>query len=242
MKVEKGRKKYGIHLLVLIAVVILLYLLVDAHNQQKELREQLAASVEQVEQQWKIIEALREQQEQNDSLIKDSVPVVTSDQLKAELNSIQELVTQQYIYTNADRVEQNQTWIFGWDMPFSAKSLLITYDGVIKAGIDLSNIEVDVDEDARTILITLPSSKITDNNIPQETITVLEVNDGLFNKVTFEDYNDFISSQKVIMENKAVDRGLLDNADKMARSIIVDFLSKIPGVEEYTLEIKQSPR
>ncbi len=239
---EKGRKKYGIHLLVLIAVVILLYLLVDAHNQQKELREQLAASVEQVEQQWKIIEALREQQEQNDSLIKDSVPVVTSDQLKAELNSIQELVTQQYIYTNADRVEQNQTWIFGWDMPFSAKSLLITYDGVIKAGIDLSNIEVDVDEDARTILITLPSSKITDNNIPQETITVLEVNDGLFNKVTFEDYNDFISSQKVIMENKAVDRGLLDNADKMARSIIVDFLSKIPGVEEYTLEIKQSPR
>ena len=147
----------------------------------------------------------------------------------------------EYIYTNADRRTDNVKWLFNWTRPFSGTSLLVTYDGSIKAGVDLSEVQVVVDEEARKITITLPPSRITDNNILQESITVVEVKNGLFNEVTFDDYNTFISEQKVIMESKAIERGILEKASEEARKSIEAFLAPLPGLtgkDAYSLEIK----
>lgn len=228
---------------VLLAALFIIILLVMAlllglsQKQKAELLELQKQSEEQIDRQWLIIEGLRNQ-EKEASLIEEAPPVVTSDQLMEELGSIQELVTQQYIYTNADKIEQNETWIFGWDLPFSDKSLVVTYDGEIKAGVDLSQVEINVDEGKRTVTVTLPPSKITVNHIPQESITILQVKNGLFNKVTFDDYNDFISDQKIIMENKAVGRGLLEAADREAQTAVKSFLSAMPGMDAYTLTVE----
>ena len=94
----------------------------------------------------------------------------------------------------------------------------------------MSEIKVEVNQETRTIIVTLPDSKITDNNIPQESIVVVEAKDGLFNEVTIDDYNSFISEQKIIMEQKAVERGLLEKADKEARKAIQTFLTLMPEV------------
>ena len=77
-----------------------------------------------------------------------------------------------------------------------------------------------------------------DNNIPQETIQVLDVQNGLFNSVTFDDYNGFIADQKIIMKQKAIDQGLLEKADAEARKTIETFLSMMPEInteDGYTL-------
>lgn len=210
--------------LILVVCVVALFVSLNAHRQaQKEMQEQL-------ERQNLVIDSLEKKQgEKIDS--SKSVPVITSETIKSELGSLQELVTQEYIYTNADRREQDAKWIFGWSRPFSNSSLLLTYDGTIKAGIDMSEVQVDVDEENRTITVTLPASKITDNNIPQESITVVEVKDGLFNEVTFDDYNSFISEQKIVMEQKAIERGILTKADEEAQKAIRAFLSLMPGME-----------
>lgn len=170
--------------------------------------------------------------------IKEEKPKITTDHLKEQVNSIGELATLKYIYTNASRKEGSLTWLWGWTLPFSDSSLLVTYDGMIKAGIDLKEVTFAVNESDRTITVTLPKSRILDNNIPQETINVLEVKDGLFNPVTFTDYNQFISEEKKVMETRAIDLGVLTDADKEAKAIVEGFLKAIPGMDGYTLTFK----
>lgn len=210
-----------------------------SRSRQNELRQQIQQQAEQMERQSQLIDALRVKQDAADS--RKSIPVVTSDTLKSQLGAIQELVTQEYLYTNADRRTDNAKWLFGWTRPFSDSSLLVTYDGSIRAGIDLSEVRIEVDEENRKITVTLPASRVTDNNIPQETITVVEVKNGLFNEISFDDYNTFISEQKIIMANKAIERGLLEKADEEARKAVEAFLSALPAMEgedAYTLEVR----
>lgn len=207
----------------------------NAEQDRREKMEQdLVQQQQQLDRQNLLIDKLRDDVEE----YKKAVPVISSETLKSQLNALQELVTEEYVYTNADKRESSATWIFGWTRPFSDSSLLVTYDGVIKAGIDLSDVQINVDEEKQTVTVTLPKSKITSNNIPQESITVVEVRNGLFNEITFEDYNTFIGEQKIVMEQKAIAQGLLVNADKNARNLIRSFLSVLPGMQGYTLIIE----
>lgn len=224
-----GKYKAGIAIVILLLFsAVMVRMLVSAAGRQTELEKQLALQNE-------VIDGLRADAEKDSD---KPLPVITSETLKDQLGALRELVTQEYIYTNADKRESKDTWIFGWTRPFSESSLVITYDGTIKAGIDFGAIKIDVNEESRTVTVTLPASKITDNSIPQESITVVEVKNGLFNDITFDDYNEFISEQKVIMEQKAIERGLLTSADEQARALIKDFLSSLPGMDTYTLHVK----
>lgn len=168
----------------------------------------------------------------------ETVPVITSTTIKDQLSGMSELVTQEYTYRNADRRESSETWIFGWTRPFSSKSILITYDGTIKAGIDFSMIDVSVDEDEYVITIDVPDSEITDNYIDQGSIQVLEVKNGLFNEVTFDNYNEFVSDQKEVMREKAIEHGILEKANEEAANLVKNFISVIPGIENYQINIE----
>lgn len=170
--------------------------------------------------------------------VQDAKPKITRDQLEEQITAIGDLTTLTYFYTNSSRKTGNLTWLWGWTVPFSDSSLLVTYDGTIKAGITLSQIKFDVTEDSRTIKVILPKSRILDNYIPQETINVLEVKDGLFNPVTFDDYNKFITEEKKVMEKRATDTGILTEADKNARTVVETFLKGIPGMDTYKLTFK----
>ena len=114
-----------------------------------------------------------------------------------------------------------------------------TDDGVVKAGVDLSKAEITVNEQTRTVTVTLPPSEITENNIPQEAITVVEIKNGLFNDVTMENYNEFVAEQKPAMEQKAIDQGILTRADKEAAALVRSILSVLPGMDGYTLVVEQ---
>ena len=219
--------------IVLIAVTILLtavYMnarsaLTEAEKRVKLLEDTAAALEAKNSENQTTIQSLRGQLE--DILnIEEPDPVITSDQISEALTAASELVTQRYVYTNAARREASKTWLWGWTLPFSDTSLLVTYDGEIKAGIDFSEITV-----------ALPPSKVLNNDIPQETIQVLEVRNNLFNEVTFDDYNAFIAAGKPVMEEKAISMGLLTDADREAKAVIRAFLNAIPGMSTYTLNV-----
>ena len=61
---------------------------------------------------------------------------------------------------------------------------------------------------------------------------------GLFNEVTIDDYNALIVEEKRVMEEKAVEIGLLTDADSEARAIVRAFLELLPGMDTYTLIVK----
>ena len=233
-------RKIVIWLLFILVALVLIFSLRLSHKRQEELRQQMEKQNQQMEYQQQLIAALRANNGTNNN--NRSVPVITSDTIKEQLNSIQELVTQEYIYTNSDKGEDSDKWIFGWDRPFSEKSYIVTYDGSIKTGIDLSEVTVEVDEDSRTITVVLPDSKITDNIVDQESVVYYNIKNGLFNDVTSEDFKDLIVQGQMRMEQKAIERGVLTKASEEAQDLVESFLSLIPGIGtgegEYTLTVQ----
>ena len=227
------------------AIVLLTFFFNKSQNEKRELQAQLEET--ELEVKNDAIVALEDRQREQQTMIekleelinvKVPDPVITSANINEQLNSVQELATKEYIYTNASRREANKTWLWGWDMPFSDTNLLVTYDGTIKAGINLSKIKPAVDEEKRTITILLPKSEILSHDLPTETIKVLEVKNNLFNEITFDNYNEFIAAEKKVMEQKAIDRGLLTDATNEAKTIIRESLNLLPGMDTYELIIK----
>lgn len=260
--VEVKKKKINPYVIIgiisSVAVIVILLIggfLFNTHNENKELAAKLKESEDAAARKEQLYQDLQAHanglETENSSLtdqlekatkellnIKEKEPVITSAQLEEQLSVVSELITQKYMYTNADKAAQKNTWVFGWDMPFSEKSFIVKYDGIIKAGINLKDIDINVDEDNHKVTVTLPASKITDNNVPQETVETFGVKDGLFNKVEPDDPNNLIIEGKKTMETKAVERGLLVEADKEAEAVIRAFLSLVPGMgTTYNLDI-----
>lgn len=220
-----------------------------------ETKEQLEYSEQQVNLLKESTNALKEQvaglnaekEELNNKFeellrIQETVPTITRNDLETQISSLSELVTKKYWYRNATQKSSDKTWLWGWTMPFSDVSLLATYDGTITTSVDLKQVKFDVNESTRTITVTMPKCKIFDHNIPQETINVLQVRNNLFNSISFNDYNQFISAEKIVMEEAAIERGLLTEADEEAEEVIKAFLEEMPGIGaekgEYKLEFK----
>lgn len=237
-------------LLLVLAIVILWTLYTSTQHTKEKLEAELSEAEAKLQLWHDTADALEKKNGEQETLIdslqsnledllniEEAKPIITSDQITEQLGTISELVTQKYIYTRAARETTNKTWMWDWTMPFSDTSLLVMYDGEVKAGINFSAIKVDVNEDSRTITVTLPQSTIVNNNIPQESIEVLEVKESLFNEITLTDYNDFIASQKPVAEDKAIEMGLLADADREAQAIVKAFLNMIPGISTYKLVV-----
>ena len=168
---------------------------------------------------------------------REAEPVITGDLQGEHLRSAQELVTVAYYYTSMGRFE-NQVDFYGWKVPFTAKSFIVSYDGVIKAGVDLSQVQVEVDEIRQAVTVRLPASRILSHEIPEDSIEVFDESDNLFNRITIEDYTGFTLDQKKAMEQRAEDNGLLTSADEKARAAVESLLTLMPGMESYTLTVE----
>lgn len=168
---------------------------------------------------------------------REQQPTITSDLLGQQLRSVQELVSVEYHYTNMGKFE-NQLDFYGWKVPFTTKSFLVSYDGVIKAGVDLSGATVEVDEIQKTVTITLPESKILSHEIPEDSIQVFDETRNIFNPITIEDYTGFTRDQKAEVEQQAIDEGLLTDATEKARSAVETFVSLLPGNDNYAWTIR----
>jgi len=164
-------------------------------------------------------------------------PTITSSMLGEQIRSIQELAVVAYYYTNMGRFE-HQADFYGWKVPFTTKSFIVSYDGIIRAGVALEETDVQVNEEAGTITVTLPPSKILSHEIPEDSLEVFDERDNIFNPITLDDYAGFTQDQKTKMEQRAVENGLLQSADEKARTAVESFLLLLPGMELYTLTVQ----
>lgn len=155
---------------------------------------------------------------------KDTEPkaVMTSAQLSSQLEDIGELATVKYLYTNMGKFEESNEFK-GFKIPFTTKRFIVTYDGIIKAGIDTTNMTVDVKDNL--ITVSLPPSQILSHQIDNDSLQVFDETNNIFNQIKIEDYSDFCTEQETAMEQKAIANGLLEEADEKAKSVICDILN-----------------
>lgn len=158
---------------------------------------------------------------------------VSADLISQRLDSIGELATVEYFYTNAGRYE-NQADFYGWKVPFTKKSFFVCYDGSIKAGIDVQEIGIDVK--GKTITVTLPPAEILSHEIDRESIEVLDETKNIFNQISITEYNHFCTDQMNETEQQAREKGLLEEAQQRAKNVVLDVL-ETAGVDQEQWEI-----
>lgn len=163
-------------------------------------------------------------------------PKITSTTILNQLQEANELTTMEYHYTKVGEFE-NSLKINGWDIPLTRKSFLLTYEGELKAGVDMSKAKVDIND--HIITITLPEIEILSNAIDESSIEVYDESRNIFNPIKIEDYTTFATKQKQLVEEEAIENGIYSQAATKAQDAITKLLNLIPNVaENYTIRVE----
>lgn len=163
---------------------------------------------------------------------------VSSETVESALKEAKELTTLKYHYKNIASFENSQQFQ-GMTIPFTKKSFLYTYEGEIHAGVDLEQAKVNINEEAKTINVTLPETKILSHDIDENSVMVYDEKNSIFNPLEMKDYSNFRKEEEAKVEKEAIDKGLLDEAKKQTLKAVKDILLLNPIIEEdYTVSVK----
>ncbi len=157
--------------------------------------------------------------------------------INADIQSIGELATIEYLYTDAGKFE-DPAELFGKEIPFSftTKSFIAKWDGSIKAGVDITKVTAEANDTTKEILIHIPKAKILSHEIQEESIETLDEKNGLFNQIKVEDIREFDAISKDAMEQRAIENGILDKAFENAKEIIQQLVhTELVEELEYTI-------
>lgn len=148
-------------------------------------------------------------------------PEIVLNTLSEKTKDASELVTAEYIFTNAARFT-NTKHIAILPKSWTQKSFVQKWDGVIKAGIKLEQIKVAVEK--KKITIKLPSADIISYEIDNDTVEILDEKNNLFNRITVKDKVNFDKETAYEMKARAVKNGLLTKAQENAEEIIENII------------------
>ncbi|HPX33022.1 MAG TPA: DUF4230 domain-containing protein [Erysipelotrichaceae bacterium] len=156
--------------------------------------------------------------------------------IEEKVNSIAELSTIEYYYTTLAKYE-NYKDFYGWKIPLTTTKFFITYDGVIKAGIDLSKVKVSIV--GKTVLIEIPKATVLSHEVKYDTMQIVDETYSIFNRITITDYNNFMLNEAKIMVTKAANDGLFQKAQQNAIRIIQDLIEPlIPENYDYSIRFR----
>lgn len=161
-------------------------------------------------------------------------PEITSSLIYNKLVSAKELTTLKYHYTNMGHFE-NQNTFYGYKIPFTSKEFIVSYEGLINAGIDLNKMKVDVGD--KSIEVRIPAAEILSHEIYEDSLKVYDERESIFNRIDIEDYNDFSKDQKSEIEKKAIKKGLLKEADEESKRAVEEILMGDTILSKYDIKI-----
>ncbi len=233
MKYRGKLIKWGIIVVVLVAVVFMTFL--GGYKKATEKHKETEAELKQ-----QVSELKRQLEEE--PVLWDDMPTeeITIKLIKSKIQDVGELVTTEYLYTDAGKFEDLKK-IFGVSIPFTTKSFIAKWDGIIKAGVKVDDITIEINDEKKEILIYLPEAEISSHEIVSDSIETLDEKDGLFNSLDVKDVRKFDAANKESMEKRAIENGILDKANENAKEIIEKFVNNDAVQKQgYSITFKKS--
>lgn len=155
---------------------------------------------------------------------------ITSTTIKNQLTEINELALYSYDYSKVGKFS-NKLSFNGWKIPLTQKSFIITYDGTIKAGIELNKAKINIDADQ--LNISLPAAKILSHEIDENSIEVYDESSNIFNQISINDYKSFATKEKKKNEKEAISNGILEKSKTQAVKTLTTYLQAIPEIKDH---------
>lgn len=151
--------------------------------------------------------------------------------IQEKLDEMAELNTGSYLCTSVLNKKDSKKILL---LKFE-RGMIISYDCTVKAGIkDLTQAEVTQKEDK--VLVTLPEVEITGVEIDNDSFQKYDESDNAFNRITVDFVNDAQQELKEQICESAIEKGVLEVAEKNAEKILKELLEGPDG--EYTVEIQ----
>lgn len=154
--------------------------------------------------------------------------------LQERIVEISELATLEYEYSKA-MVNRDDKKIPLTDIRFAETIKLIEYKGYLKAGSDLSKVEIIDDEEANRVTVRVPKARILDNVVQTENMKIEDVKGNIFSDPPTQEIIEDINEEKMKFEEEKIDQGFLTEADKRTAEVLKSFL-RVDEDEEIVIE------
>lgn len=158
---------------------------------------------------------------------KDDAPKQAEDCLElSQMQSVCELATLECYYHNTAKSTSTKPMLF-WN---TTKKLWIEYSGIVKIGIDISKLAMEVN--GNVVTITLPDAKILSCKLDDSSLskdTFYSESKGLgAGKINAEDQSKaFAQAQENMLEEAQKDDTLLFQAKERAKTLLLNYVKNI---------------
>ncbi|MDO4178511.1 MAG: DUF4230 domain-containing protein [Phascolarctobacterium sp.] len=160
--------------------------------------------------------------------------------MNERLEKIGELATAEMLCTMVEKYE-DQASIFDFAMPGTKKKIIVSYDGIVKAGIKNLK-EAKVERVSKNeFVVTVPDVEIFEPTILFDSYKELHVETGIFTSLEFKDTNDILKNMKIKMKERAYKNKILDKAREHAKTIISSLLAQsiaAAGVADFKITVE----
>ena len=148
---------------------------------------------------------------------------VSVDQMKVDIIEISEMAALQYNYEDDFEYDGGSLKFLGKDVPFTDKSMTVFYKGIVKIGTDMEKADVSMNAAGNKVTISVPHSVVLSHEIDEDSFQVIDLDNGLFNRVKLEDDTEFRKEQKAAVEKKISEDGVFEEADNNLESQLIKY-------------------
>lgn len=165
------------------------------------------------------------------TLFAEKKPEITSEYITGKLDVASELSTAELTYSGIVRYEDGS-------IPFlTKKAFTMIYTGKVKAGIDFSEIKVDVRDSE--VVVTLPETKVLSVEIDPNTISFYDESSALFNWKDNEDVATAIAKAENDIQSNVDMNSLISKSDEQTEKLIRALLEDAIGDKKLVIKKKK---
>ena len=157
--------------------------------------------------------------------------VVTVDEVTAKIQEIGELTSCEGNYTVTKGQDFTRYMLDDIPVPGTTNHIELTCSGIVKAGYNLEDIVIKVDNDSQKIYISLPDAKINSNQLLWDSSMVSNEKNNILNPIDFDQYQTLIADIKAEGLQEVENSGLYDTVEQNAKNLITNFLGCFAGYE-----------
>ena len=153
-----------------------------------------------------------------------------------QMKSICELATLKCYYHNVAKITKEKD-VLWWD---TTAELWIEYSGIVKLGVDITNLDMQVDQNQVTI--TMPKAKVLSCQVDQTSLdkdSYYTNREGLgAEKINADDQTEAIkTAQENMLENVESDDSLLQQAQNRAQELLEQYVKNVGDAMGKTYEV-----
>ena len=166
--------------------------------------------------------------------VSDEISINTKT-LKDYVSKTEKLITCEYYYSEIGDYEKSKPFL-NFKLPFTTDKTLYTYSGKISAGINLKDLDFDVNASRKTITVKYPPVQILAHDMDQG-FEFYDIKKAVFNRSDFNDFEEFRVTMKKQVEEKLMARDdfIKDDQDN-AETIMEGLLTASGQIGDYTIK------